>query len=152
MCRKKWSFVWILVLTVALIGCGMKDAKEVVNDLSKRSEEMNSYISHGKLMIQTGNEPQEIDVEVWYKKPHFYRVALKNLKKDITHILLRNDEGVYVITPNLKKSYRFQSDWPESSGQIYLYQSIMDSIIDDQKRQFQTNKEEYLFEVAAKHA
>ncbi|RAL22047.1 outer membrane lipoprotein-sorting protein [Thermoflavimicrobium daqui] len=150
MCRNKWIIVPLFLILLFLAGCGEKDAKTLVNDLSKRSEKMESYISHGKLTIQTGQEPQIVDVEVWYKKPHYYRVALKNPKKDITQILLRNDEGVYVLTPSLKKSYRFQSDWPESSGQIYLYQSILGSIIDDQKRQFQREKGTYLFEVAAK--
>jgi len=150
MCRKVWLSSLVLCFFMAILaGCGMKDAKDVVRDLSKRSEEMESYMSHGKLTILTGREPQEYDVEVWYKKPHYYRVALKNKKKDITQILLRNDEGVYVLTPHLKKSFRFQSDWPETSGQIYLYQTIMQSIVDDEKRTFKKGEKDYQFEVAA---
>lgn len=150
MCRKVCVYVlmfcsWIIFLS----GCGVKDVQDIVRELSKRSEEMESYTSHGKMTILTGKEPQEYDVEVWYKKPHYYRVALKNKKKDITQILLRNDEGVYVLTPHLKKSFRFQSDWPETSGQIYLYQTIMQSIVDDEKRVFKRGEKEFQFEVAA---
>jgi outer membrane lipoprotein-sorting protein len=134
-----------------LIGCGTKDAKEVVSDLSKRSEEIKSYISHGKMTILTGREPQEYDVEVWYKKPSYFRVSLKNLKKNVVQILLRNDEGVYVLTPHLKKSFRFRSDWPDTSGQIYLYQTLLQSIVDDQGRHFHAGEKEYQFEVAAKY-
>ncbi len=152
MCRIRWVIVSLFLALTLLVGCMTKDVNAVVNDVSKRSEKMESYISHGTLTIQTGQEPQVIDVEVWYKKPHYYRVALKNTKKDITQILLRNDEGVYVLTPSLKKSFRFRSDWPESSGQIYLYQSILSSIIDDPKRQFQALEKGYFFEVAAKQA
>ncbi|MBA4496012.1 DUF4367 domain-containing protein [Paenactinomyces guangxiensis] len=150
--RKPWIYLIILAIATSLVGCGVKDANEIVSDLSKRSEELESYISHGKMTIHTGQEPLEYDVEVWYKKPHFYRVALKNLKKDIVQILLKNDDGVYVLTPHLKKSFRFQSDWPASSGQVYLYQTLLSSIVDDQQRQFQTGKKEYLFEVAAKYS
>lgn len=150
MCRKVWVHaLMVCLLLVILTGCGVKDVQDVVRDLSKRSEEMESYMSHGKMTILTGKDPQEYDVEVWYKKPHYYRVALKNKKKDITQILLRNDEGVYVLTPHLKKSFRFQSDWPETSGQIYLYQTIMQSIVDDEKRVFKRGEKEYQFEVAA---
>ncbi|SEN38859.1 LolA family protein [Lihuaxuella thermophila] len=150
--RKAWVLLIILAIATNLAGCGAKGAKEIVSDLSKRSEELESYISHGKMTLYTGEEPLEYEVEVWYKKPHYYRVALKNVKKDIVQILLRNDDGVYVLTPHLKKSFRFQSDWPESSGQVYLYQTLMNSIVDDQKRQFQAGKKEYQFEVAAKYS
>jgi outer membrane lipoprotein-sorting protein len=151
MCRKIWIFVLLCVLIVPLAGCGTKDAKDVVSDLSKRSEDLQSYISHGKMTILSGQEPQEYDVEVWYKKPNYYRVALRNLKKNIVQILLRNDDGVYVLTPSLKKSFRFQSDWPYTGGQIYIYQTILQSIVDDQGRQFQAGKKDYRFEVTAKY-
>src|SRR5690606_26064441 len=94
----------------------------------------------------------EYEVEVWYKKPHYYRVSLKNTKKDVTQILLRNDEGVYVLTPHLEKSFRFQSDWPENGGQVYLYQSLLNSIIDDTSRKMIPSEKTYQFEVLADYS
>ncbi|OYD06783.1 outer membrane lipoprotein-sorting protein [Paludifilum halophilum] len=149
--RIAWALVAVLVLVPVLTGCGEKTPEQVVSDLSKRSEKLKSYKSHGKMTIHTGQSPQEYEVEVWYKKPHFYRVALKNTKKDVTQILLRNDEGVFVLTPHLEKSFRFQSDWPENSGQVYLYKSLLDSIIDDSARKMVSSKESYQFEVAANY-
>jgi outer membrane lipoprotein-sorting protein len=149
--RKIGFFFFMLLLLTSMVGCGGKDAKEVVKDLSERSQELASYTSHGKMIIHTGQEPLEYDVEVWYKKPHYYRVALKNVKKDVVQILLRNDEGVFVLTPHLKKSFRFQSDWPKTSGQVYLYQTLLASIVEDQTRQFQVDGKVYQFEVAAKY-
>lgn len=133
------------------MGCGVKDEKEIVNDLSERLKKLSSYESHGKMVIYTGQEPITYDIEVWYKKPHFYRVALKNQKKNITQILLRNHQGVFVVTPHLKKSFRFQSDWPDRGGQIYLYQNIMSSIVRDQDRVLNTGEQQYQFDVAAKY-
>ncbi|WP_124726465.1 outer membrane lipoprotein-sorting protein [Staphylospora marina] len=152
MCRR-FRFLAAMMLLAALVlaGCGTKDAQDVVRELSKRSEELESYMSHGKMTILTGKEPQEYDVEVWYKKPDHYRVALKNRKKDVVQILLRNQDGVYVLSPHLKKSFRFQSDWPKSSGQVYLYQSLLASILDDQQRVFEAKGKEYKFEVSAKY-
>ncbi|EQB54340.1 hypothetical protein CGLO_05843 [Colletotrichum gloeosporioides Cg-14] len=34
------------------------------------------------MTIETGNDPQEYQVEIWYKKPELYRVYLENPKKD----------------------------------------------------------------------
>lgn len=38
---------------------------------------------------------------------------------------------VYVITPSLNKSFKFQSDWPYNNSQIYLLGSIIDDLNDD---------------------
>jgi outer membrane lipoprotein-sorting protein len=142
----KWAGV--LCLFLLLTACGPKDSKDVIDDLTDRSQHLESYSSHGTMTINNGQEPQSIDIEVWYQKPNLYRVALTNTKKNITQILLKNKNGVYVLTPHLKKSFRFQSDWPLNSGQVYLYQSILQNVITDPKRHFQAEKNDYRFEVA----
>lgn len=144
--QAKWAV--LLCLLLLLTACGPKDSKDVIEELTDRSQHLESYSSHGTMTINNGQEPQSIDIEVWYQKPNFYRVALTNTKKNITQILLKNKNGVYVLTPHLKKSFRFQSDWPLNSGQIYLYQSILQNVLTDPKRQFRTEKNNYRFEVA----
>src|SRR5690606_21132752 len=57
--------------------------------------------------------------------------------------------GVFVLTPSLNKSFRFQSDWPERQGQAYLYQTLAGSILQDQNRQFVEEDHAYVFEVAS---
>jgi hypothetical protein len=76
---------------------------------------------------------------------------LVNQKKDISQIVLRNDEGVFVLTPHLNKSFRFKSDWPENQGQVYLFQSLVQSIIADKARQFTTDNGAYVFDVTANY-
>ncbi|MBW4840816.1 MAG: DUF4367 domain-containing protein, partial [Paenibacillaceae bacterium] len=78
-------------------------------------------------------------------------IALTNAQKDVTQIVLRNEQGVFVLTPSLNKSFRFQSDWPENQGQVYLYQTLARSILSDSSRQFESDKESYIFEVAANY-
>lgn len=158
MFRKKIDFFTftLLILVVfcsfILSGCFRKDANEVVSDLSERLEDMKSYTSQGKMTIKTDVSNQVYNIEVWYQKPDNYRVLLKNLKKDVVQILLRNKEGVYVLTPHLKKSFKFKTNWPNASGQIYLYQTIISSIVDDKARKFSALKNEYKFEVNAKYS
>ncbi len=103
------------------------------------------------MTLNTGTEPQEYSVEVCYMAESYYRIALTNAKKDITQIVLRNDDGVFVLTPHLNKSFRFQSDWPENQGQVYLYQSLVQSILMDNERQFTTDDKSYVFDVAANY-
>jgi len=149
--RITWIIAIVMCVTVFLAACGKKDAESVVKDLDHVVSKMASYQGAGKMTLYTGQQPQEYQVEVSYQQPHYYRIALTNAKKDITQIVLRNDEGVFVLTPHLNKSFRFQSNWPENQGQVYLYQTLVQSIISDNSRQFTTDKDAYVFDVVANY-
>ncbi|SFM13222.1 Outer membrane lipoprotein-sorting protein [Paenibacillus sp. 1_12] len=149
--RFTWVIALVVSLSLVLAGCGKKDAGAVVKDLDGVINKLDSYQGIGRMVLHTGQEPQEYQVEVWYKNPHYYRISLKNDKKDITQIVLRNDDGVFVLTPHLNKSFRFQSDWPENQGQVYLYQSLVQSILMDKERQFITDPNAYVFDVMANY-
>lgn len=149
--RITWIAAIVISLAVVLAGCGSKDAGSVVKQLDHVISKLESYQSTGTMTLNTGQEPQVYQVEVWFQDPHYYRISLTNDKKDITQIVLRNDEGVFVLTPHLNKSFRFQSDWPENQGQVYLYQSLVQSIMMDGDRQFTTEENNYVFDVMANY-
>lgn len=129
----------------------MKKEADVVEDLNAKSNEGESYRSHATMHIQSGEEQHEYDIEVWYQPPHYYRVALKNTGQDVTQIILRNDEGVFVLTPEDNKHFRFQSNWPDAHGQPYLYQTLIDSIVEDDNREFEKMEDSYVFDVSANY-
>lgn len=149
--RFKWLLAFLLILMVFSTGCGQKDVGDIVEDIDKTLSSLKSYKSVGTMKIQTGENPQEYSVEVWYKEPHYYRIALNNVKSQITQIVLRNDDGVFVLDPSLNKSYRFKSDWPESNGAVYLFHSLASSIIDDGERLYSQEEDIYQFEVKANY-
>ncbi|MBM7565241.1 outer membrane lipoprotein-sorting protein [Paenibacillus sacheonensis] len=151
--RRRFSFIaaLLLCLTAVLAGCGTKDAESVVKDLDKTLSGLDSYTGKGVMTLFTGQQPLEYQVEVSYQKPQYYRIALTNAKKDITQIVLRNDEGVFVLTPRLNKVFRFQSDWPANQGQVYLYQTLVQSILLDNSRTFAVDNDAYVFDVMANY-
>ncbi|REE85360.1 outer membrane lipoprotein-sorting protein [Paenibacillus taihuensis] len=151
--RRRISFlaVILLCLTAVLAGCGTKDAESVVKDLDKTLNGLESYHGKGTMTLHTGQQPLEYQVDVSFQKPQYYRIALTNAKKDITQIVLRNDEGVFVLTPRLNKVFRFQSDWPANQGQVYLYQTLVQSILLDNSRQFAVDNDAYVFDVMANY-
>ncbi|QQZ63636.1 outer membrane lipoprotein carrier protein LolA [Paenibacillus sonchi] len=153
--RITWVLAIIMSVALVLAGCGKKDAASVVKDLNNVSDKLESkqgaYQGSGTMTLYTGEQPQEYKVEVWYKNPSYYRISLSNVQKDVTQIVLRNDEGVFVLTPSLGKSFRFQSDWPDNQGQVYLYQTLLRGIVSDNNRQFVEDGDNYVFEVAANY-
>lgn len=149
--RITWAAAILLVFSIVLSACGTKDAESVVKELDKVVNGMESYQGSGTMTLHTGQQPLTYDVEVSYQKPQYYRIKLTNAEKDITQIVLRNDDGVFVLTPRLNKVFRFQSDWPQNQGQVYLYQTLVQSIILDGSRQFAVDENAYVFDVMANY-
>lgn len=149
---KKWLLPLLcLVLMVVLSACGAKSQEDVVSDLNKKMDDLTSYKTKAKMTLQMGTEPQEYDVEVWHNNPDFYRVELKNAGKDQSQMILRNKEGVFVLTPALNKSFRFQSEWPKNSSQPYLYESLVKDIMEDPEATFEETEDHYVFETKTRY-
>lgn len=53
--------------------------------------------------------------------------------------------SISVVTPSLNKSFKFQSDWPYNNSQIYLLDSIIDDIKEDENREFKLIDNGYEF-------
>src|SRR5690625_7791841 len=85
---------------------------------------------------------------MWYKKNkhEYYRVTLESDEEYGGQVILKNEEGVFVLTPSLNKSFKFQTDWPENSSQPYLYQSLINDVIKDKEATFTANDSHYVFQ------
>lgn len=150
--RRKWlTLLAGLLVVVALSACGAKSQSDVTKELNKKLGEIKSYKANAKMTLQMGAEPQTYEIEVSHKNPSYYRVNLKNAQKNQSQMILRNDEGVFVLTPALNKSFRFQSDWPKNSSQAYLYESLIKDIIEDKEAKFSATKEHYVFETKTRY-
>jgi hypothetical protein len=149
--RWNWLIAFVFFVSLTLTGCAPKSAEDVVADLGEKVEKMDSYKGSGKMTLLTGEKPLEYNVEVWYKQPDYYRIMLKNEDKKISQIVVRNDDGVFVLTPHLNKTFRFQSSWPQNQGQIYLLQTLAQSITDDRERKFTAAKDSFVFDVTANY-
>ena len=132
-------------------GCGKYGEKDVIKDFSKKVEDAKAYYIDGTLEIVNNDNVYNYDVEVAYKEKNYYRVSLTNTSNNHTQVILKNDDGVYVVTPALNKSFKFQSDWPYSNSQIYLLESLVQDIKDDDDRIFKETKDGYSFMTAVNY-
>ena len=54
-------------------------------------------------------------------------------------------DGVYVLTPTLNKSFKFQSKWPYNNSQSYLLQSIINDMENDANLKMTKQDGNYVF-------
>ena len=126
-----WRSIVVIGVILTLVGCNGQSATkgDVRSALEKKVAQMKGYQGKGTMTFHTGQFPLVYEVEVAYQRPDTFRVAMKNRDEKVDQIILKNKQGVYVITPSLKKSFRFQTNWPKNQGQVYLYQTIVESIL-----------------------
>lgn len=134
-----------------LSGCGKYGEEDVIKDFSNKVEDAKAYYVEGNLELVNNDDVYHYDVEVAFKKDNYYRVSLTNTSNNHTQVILKNDDGVYVVTPSLNKSFKFQSDWPYSNSQIYLLEAIVNDIKDDKERSFKETKNGYTFTTAVNY-
>lgn len=149
---KKLCLVFTVVLaTMLLTACGNLSQQDVVDKLAGNLDDANSYLTTGNMEIESEGQMYQYFVEVAFQQPHYYRVTMRNETTNNEQIILKNDEGVFVLTPSLNKQFKFQSDWPLSSSQVYLYQSVLADILNDEAAVFTPGDEAYTFETIANY-
>ena len=141
----KKIFLCLVVICLVLTGCGKKNEKTVLNEFKDKVMNSDSYYLSGNMELVNNEDVYTYDVMVSYKKDDYYKIELTNVINNHKQIILRNDEGVYIVTPSLNKSFKFQSDWPYNNSQVYLLSSLLDDISNDDNRKFETVDEGYVF-------
>lgn len=147
--RKKWVITVVVcsALLLFLAGCGGKSQEKVVSKLEDTMEKMTGYKADATMEMNTGQEEQAYEIDVWYQKDDMYRVSLSNpADEQGNQVILKNEDGVFVLTPALNKSFKFQSEWPEQGSQPYLFQSLVKDVTEDPEATFEETDDHYVFE------
>lgn len=143
--KKIFGILLIFVFAICLTGCGKEDKKTVLNKLDKKVNNINGYKLEAIMELINNEDTYKYDVTVSYKKKDNYRVSLRNKTNNHEQIILKNEEGVYVLTPTLNKSFKFQSKWPYNNSQSYLLQSVVNDMKSDPKLSMRKENNCYVF-------
>ena len=141
---KKKILVLFILCCVFITGCFNKKNDPLKGILNKY-DNLKAYSLTGDLEITNNEDTYNYDVKVMFQKNDKYYVSLKNRNNNHEQIILKNEDGVYVITPSLNKSFKFQSDWPYNNSQVYLIESIIKDIKDDKEKTLTSSDSKYVY-------
>lgn len=141
----KKIFLCLISICLILTGCGKKDDKTVLKEFQNKVENSESYYLSGNMELVNNEDVYTYDISVAYKKDNFYKIELNNVINQHKQVILRNEEGVYIVTPSLNKSFKFQSDWPYNNSQVYLLSSLLDDLNNDDGKVFESTDDGYVF-------
>ena len=148
---KKIFFVGLIISLFFLTGCGKYTEKTIVKDLNKKINAITGYHVQGSMEIYNGDDAYKYDVTSSYENDN-YRVSLVNKANNHEQIILRNSDGVYVLTPSLNKSFKFQSNWPENNSQVYIIQSVLVDINEDKNVKLEEKDGNYILTAKVNHS
>ena len=121
----------IIVLAIGLMlfvtGCGSNSEEDLIAKFEKNVSNSKSYTLKGNMEILSNEETFTYSIEANYLQDDFYKVTLVNQTNNHEQIILKNSEGVFVLTPSLNKSFKFQSEWPYNNSQSYLLQTLVNN-------------------------
>ncbi len=141
----KKYLIFLTIISLCLVGCGSYGEKDIVKDFSKKINDTNGYYINGELEIVNNEDSYLYDVEVAYQKENNFKVVLKNKTNNHEQVILKNSDGVYVLTPSLNKSFKFQSEWPYNNSQSYILQTILKDLESDTEKTFEEKDDSYIF-------
>ena len=142
----KRIIVILILICTFLTGCGKNSQSSVTKKIVNNYNKSSGYKIEADLEILNNDEVYNYYVESSYdKKRGYYKVTITNKANDFKQIILKNDNGVFLLTPSMNKSFRFSSDWPYNNSQIYLYDRVIDDINGDSNRKYEFRNNKYIY-------
>lgn len=133
------KYIAMIVAGVLVIGgfCFFKLKSTSLKQALKTAEEYTSYELVCNMEMLENDELKSYQVTSTYASLNdqdYYKVELYDKSLNQSQVIVRNKDGVFVLTPSLNQAFQFQSEWPNNSPKPYIYQSLL-SFFKDNKNE-----------------
>ncbi len=140
---RKMLFLSLFVLLL-VCGCGKFDISSAKDEFKDKVTSAKSYELKGEMEIFNNEDTFKYNIVVNYQKDDNYKVSMINQNNNHEQIILKDEGNVYVVTPSLNKSFKFESQWPDNSSQSYILASLLNDVINDETSTLQEKNGKYI--------
>lgn len=132
----KWiKRIVVILLIVGLLAFGaykmfFNKNNNIEHNVQEKLDNLDSYYMEASMEFYKGEDSRKYDVKVSYKdsETDLFRVSMFDKASEQEQIILKNNDGVYVLTPALNQAYKFKGDWPLNGHKPYLYHSMVETM------------------------
>lgn len=133
------KYIAMIVAGILVIGgfCFFKMKSTSLKQALKEAEEYKNYELVCNMEMLENDELKSYQVTSSYAsigEQSYYKVELYDKSLNQSQVIVRNKDGVFVLTPSLNQAFQFQSEWPNNSPKPYIYQSLL-SFFKDNKNE-----------------
>lgn len=144
----KKIFGLILLCFIFLVGCNSKDNTDGVTKVTNYLSSLDSYSLSSTMKIKRTDKEISLDVDVDYLAPNYYKVEFNG---ESQQLILKNDSGVFVISKQLNKEFKFDNNWPMNGSHPYLLETINKDIKADSEASCYLDGENFVVECKIEH-
>lgn len=124
------KYIAMIVAGILVVGgfCFFKMKSTSLKQTLKEAEEYKNYELVCNMEMLENDELKSYQVTSLYAsigKQSYYKVELYDKSLNQSQVIVRNKDGVFVLTPSLNQAFQFQSEWPNNSPKPYIYQSLL---------------------------
>ena len=133
--KKVYLIIGAIVIVIIGLFLFFKLKNDSLEDVLTKAKRNNKYELVCDMEMVQNDELKSYEVKVDFlkqKEQKYYKVELYDKSLNQAQIIIRNSEGVYVLTPTLNQIFKFQSQWPENSPKPYIYSSLL-SVLENNK-------------------
>ncbi len=138
----------LLLAVLCLTGCKKGNQTNEVSKVTDYLSGLSSYSLSSTMKINRADKKVSLKVDVDYLSPSYYKVCFKG---DNEQLIIKNDSGVFVLTPSLNKEFKFDSNWPFNSSHAYLLEAINKDIKADTEATGTTSGTDIVIECKISH-
>ena len=132
----KWiKRIVIILLIVGLLAFGaykmfFNKNNNIEHNVQEKLDNLESYYMEASMEFYKGEDSRKYDVKVSFKddETDLFRVSMFDKASEQEQIILKNTDGVYVLTPALNQAYKFKGDWPLNGHKPYLYHYMVETM------------------------
>lgn len=134
--NKKWIMIGGSVLLVFVVVFVFIWKSSSLKKTIAEVEDYKEYEMIANMEILENDELKSYQVTSTYASINdfeYFKIELYDKALNQSQIIVRNNEGVFVLTPTLNQAFTFQSDWPNNSFKPYFYHSLVSFLKDNKK-------------------
>ena len=133
------KYIIMIVVGVLLVAtfCFFKLKPTSLKQALKDVEDYKNYELVCNMEMLENDELKSYQVTSTYAsvdETEYYKIELYDKSLNQSQVIVRNEKGVFVLTPALNQAFQFQSEWPNNSPKPYIYQSLV-SFLKDNKNE-----------------
>lgn len=136
----KWTKrIVVILIVLGLVAFGVvKLIQNKTSNVEKSAletlEALDSYYMEASMDFYKGEDTRSYTVKISYKDnadADLFKVSMYDKAVNQEQIIIKNKDGVYVLTPALNQAYKFNGEWPLNGHKPYLYQSMVETMQGD---------------------
>ena len=140
-------------LVVIALGALALKPESFEKKVEKLSEDTYSYQITGHMELLHSEDVKSYAItSSWLKNENgeFFKVEMTDKNLNQQQIILKNNEGVFVITPSLNQVFKFKGEWPTNSPKPYLLQTML-NLLNNADVEVSSVADGYLIEAPASY-